>query len=110
MDTSRPGHHGSCPDPWPFPLLDPLFGDHMTLECLDDVIVQFVGPRHHPVRIGIEVPLDEVVHVEQRDQLPCTSMYRRPTLWTTPNRSCSDSASTVWTAIRNRSAKSSNRV
>ena len=34
-------------------------------------------------------------------------MYRRPTLWTTPSRSCSDSASTVWTAIRSRSAKSS---
>ena len=28
------------------------------------------------------------------------SMYRKPTLWTTPNRSCSDSASSVWTAIR----------
>ena len=34
------------------------------------MIVQFVGPRHHPVRIGIEVPLDEVVHVNQRAQLP----------------------------------------
>ena len=39
-----------------------------------------------------------------------TSMYRRPTLWTTPNSSCSDSASTVWTATFNRSTKSSNRV
>ena len=43
----------------------------MIVECLDDVIVHFVGPRHHPVGIGIEVPLDEVVHVDQGDQLPC---------------------------------------
>ena len=48
----------------------------MTLECLDDVIVHFVGPRHHPVRIGIEVPLDEVVHVDQGDQLPGLRPWR----------------------------------
>ena len=48
----------------------------LTMECLDDVIVHFVSPGHHPVRIGIEVPLDEVVHVDQRDQLPCLSPWR----------------------------------
>ena len=48
----------------------------LTLECLDDVIVHFVSPGHHPVRIGIEVPLDEVVHVDQREQLPCLRPWR----------------------------------
>lgn len=42
----------------------------MTPEGIDDVIVHFLRPAHHPIGIGIEVPLDEVVHVDQRDQLP----------------------------------------
>ena len=37
-------------------------------------------------------------------------MYRRPTLWTTPNWACSDSVSTVLTASCSRSANRSNRV
>ena len=37
---------------------------------------RFAGPRHHPGRIGIEVPLDEVVHVDQRDQLPGLRPWR----------------------------------
>ena len=40
------------------------------------IVSHFAGPRHHPVRIGIEVPLDEVVHVDQRDQLPCLRPWR----------------------------------
>ena len=31
-------------DPASFPLLDRFSGDHMVVECLDDVIVHFTGP------------------------------------------------------------------
>ena len=84
--------HGPCPDlsSFPLPLLDRSFRDHMIVECLDDVIVQFVGPRHQPIRIGIEVPLDEVVHVDQRDPLPCLRPWPG---WNT-------SSGTPWTSAR----------
>ena len=41
----------------------------MLVECLDDVIVQFVGPGHNPLRVRIKSTLDVVIHVDQGEQL-----------------------------------------
>jgi len=62
MAMENPPHHGPSSepparesgyprfrrDPASFPLLDRFSGDHMLVECLDDVIVQFTGPSHNP--------------------------------------------------------------
>lgn len=70
--TMKGGRFSSATPP---SLLDRVFGDHVTPERLDDVILQVMGPGHHPVRVGIEVPLDEAVDVDQRDQ------FSRPRPW-----------------------------
>ena len=57
-----------------FPYLDrdgesrDFSGDHVLVECLDDVIVQFAGPGHNPLRVRIKSALDVVIHVDQGEQ------------------------------------------
>ena len=43
------GYPGFRRDPASFPLLDRFSGDHMIVECIDAVLVQFTGPGHDPL-------------------------------------------------------------